>query len=179
MKRKLIAMLLMAVCVFCLVACGGEPAPDQSIDRKDGDKQKDDPAPSALTITLSFVADGVKLVPGTAPDAGLLSRASSVYEIPSCAFDGNDTVYGYPSYEITVCNVDGKPLIYSVYVKEPDVATPEGLSLGDKEGKVTEIYGESYRKEGIAYIYSDGKSELSVIVENGAVSAMEYLMITG
>ncbi len=175
--RKLAAILLIAVCAFSLVSCGGEPAPDQVINNKD-----DDPAPapgSDVKVTdLYFIAEGKKIRPGTAADSAVLDKAASVYEIPSCAFEGNDTVYGYPSYEITVCNVNGKAMFYSVYILEPDVSTPEGLALGDKEAKVTELYGTDYSKEGLAYIYSDGSAELSVIVENGNVASIEYLMIT-
>ena len=176
MKRKLIAMLLIAVCAFCLVSCGGEPAPDQTINKKDDDP-KNDPTPSVLAAELYFLADGVKLVPGKEADQALLSKASSVYEIPSCAFEGNDTVYGYPSYEITICNVNGKAVIYSVYIKEPDVSTPEGLALGDDEAKIVQAYGDGYYKDGKAYVYTDGKTELSVIVENSTVVSIEYLMI--
>ena len=178
MKRRLIALLLIAVCAFCLVSCGSEPAPNEGITKKDDDPQTD-PTPSQLTFTLSFLADGTKVVPGTEADAKLLQAASKVYEIPSCAFDGNDTVYGYPSYEITVCNVNGKAVVYSVYFLEPDVSTPEGLALGDDEAKVFQAYGNGYRKDGKAYVYTDGKTDLSVIVENGAVVSIEYLMITG
>ena len=178
MKRKLFAILLIAVLALCLVSCGGEPAPEQVIGRKD-DEPSSDPAPSVLTTELSFSTDGVKLVPGKEADQSLLDKASSVYEIPSCAFDGNDTVYGYASYEITVCNVDGKALVYSVYLLEPDVSTQEGLSLGDDEADITRVYGNGFRRDGLAYVYTDGKSELSIIAEHGAVTGIEYLMITG
>ena len=127
--KKLIAILLSLALIFALAACGETPSATDST-----------PAPSDSTPVeeqkkpeeaFFFLMDGVKLIPGNAFDADARPEANDVFQVPSCAIEGTDDVFGYDAVEITAYNDGTGPVIYSIYMLDPNVSTAEGLYLGD------------------------------------------------
>lgn len=135
------------------------------------------PAPAALG-NYTFDADGVELIPGDPFDPGILPEAVSVYEVPSCAIVGTDNLYNYGSFELTAFDDGEKELIYSILLTDPNIATTEGLALGDDLQKMIDIYGEGYTQQSNAYVYTGDTELLYIIAQNEKVASIEYRMIT-
>ena len=174
--KKLIAILLSLALIFALAACGETPAATDST-----------PAPSDSTPTeeqkkpeeaFFFLMEGVKLIPGNPFDADALPDANDVFQVPSCAIEGTDDVFGYDAVEITAYNDGTGPVIYSIYMLDPNVSTVEGLYLGDDLPTVESIYGTNYIDEDGELVYTRGATELRIIMEEDLVISIEYRMVT-
>lgn len=174
--KKIISLILTAVLILSLTACGGEANPEQVITRAATEPVTETAAPEteAAEAPFGFEAEGVLLVPGEAFDAGLLPEAESIYEVPSCAFEGNDKVYSYGTFEVTT-GVDGTgECIRSIYLLDPNLTTPEGLALGDDVQTVREKLGSDCEEDGTALIYHRGSTDLYLILQGDTVAGIEY-----
>lgn len=180
MKKIIFAVIF----AMLLAGCGSAPADGQTAIVRDPQEtntsvgQEDNAAPEQEAASydgeLVFVYEGVELIPGAAFDAAQLPEAESVYEVPSCAIEGTDNVYNYGAFEVTAFEDSAGEMIYSIYILDADLATPEGLALGDSLSRVTEIYGEGYEVNGSEYFYVSDGTILSLIVQNDIVISIEY-----
>ena len=182
--KKLIVMLLAALLVLSLAACGAEAesnadlmitrAPESADEAAVGGEEAPAEAEDKAEAPFVFVYGSVSLVPGADFDASALPAADSVYTVPSCALEGTDNVYSYGDFELTAFDEGKGEQIYSVYFLSPDLTTPEGLALGDDAAKILELYGEDYQQDGNAYVYTREGTILSVIAQDGVVTSIEY-----
>lgn len=179
--KKIIALVLTALMVLSLAACGGEAAPEQVITR--ATEAPTEAAEAAETVAVEapgagqpfgFQANGTLLVPGAAFDESRLGQASSTYEVPSCAIEGMDIVYNYDSFEVTAFNDGTGETIYSIYLLDPNVTTPEGIALGDDVDAVVAALGTDYVEDGSSYTYTIGDTSLVIIFQDNTVASIEY-----
>lgn len=177
-------MLLALLLILALAGCGAEEepnadlvitrAPEESTEATEAAIEETEAPEEKAAGPFAFEYEGVKLLPGMAFDASVLPKADSVYTVPSCALEGTDNVYNYTAFEITAFDDGYGEDVYSIYLMDPNVATPEGLALGDDEAKIVELYGEEFAQEGTAYVYTRESTILSIIVQDGAVISIEY-----
>lgn len=176
--KKLIALLLAALMLTALTACGSETAdstqPSQQEQTDPTTPQDTDPVEDEV---FSIVYEGVELIPGAAFDPSQLPEADSVFEVPSCAIEGTDNVYSYPPFELTAYNDGTGEVIYSIYLLDINTPTQEGLYLGDDLARVTELYGTDYVENDTELIFTKGNTTLNIILENETVISIEYLMV--
>ncbi len=196
--KKVWVILLAALMLFALAACGSEAETDLSdqvitrTDEEDGsadasaeaDAETEEPegdvetSVDAVTADVfSFETDGVALTPGTALDLTALPDAASVYTVESCAVEGMDNVYTYDTFEVTAYDDGSGEVIYSIYLTDPNVTTAEGLALGDDLSRVTELYGSDYAENDTAVVYTRGDTQLSIILQDEVVISIEYLLV--
>lgn len=184
--KKLICILLAALLVFGLCACGGEKKSSgaEIISHKD-DKDpepKKDPEPEKQPQdeeVFSFVFNGVSLTPGSPFTTDGLPPADSFYSVPSCAVEGTDNVYQYGSLEITSVTDKSGEFLYSVYFIEPSVKTPEGLGLGDPVSKADSLYKTEFKAAYGGRVYTLGETSLNLVIENDVITGIEYLWAIG
>ena len=188
--KKLIALLMAALMILSLAACGNSADPDDIPAITQGkDEAEDTPAapeqqenqqqentPAAQGV-YSYTYEGVELVPGAPFDPSVLPAADSVFEVPSCAIEGTDNLYNYGTFELTAFNDGTGEVIYSIFFIDPNITTDEGLALGDDVTKMVELYGESYTQEGTAYVYTSGNTILSILVQNDTITSIEFRMV--
>ena len=189
-KGWMIIAMLMAL--LMLTACGAEEGYDpelmitrgpesetqaQEIEMQVPETQAQQEVP-VLREAFSFRVNGVELVPGAVFDGSVLPTVSSIYQVPSCAIVGTDNVYNYESFELTAFDDGEKEVIYSILLLDPNIATDEGLALGDTADKVLQLYGSDYVQEGTAWIYPAETSMLCIIVQADHVVSIEYRMET-
>lgn len=180
--------ILLLILLLCLTGCGrNEVNPELVITCAPREEENDyatrpaegeNPQVPGLKDFV-FTSDGVDLIPGTAFDPSVLPAAESVYEVPSCAIEGTDNLYNYGSFELTAFHDGTEEMIYSILLLDPNIATPEGLALGDDGAKVTALYGDGYTKEGTARVYTGTRSMLYIILQGQSVASIEYRMIVG
>lgn len=126
--------------------------------------------------SFSYTYGDVKLTPGEAFDGGKLPKPAAVSTIPSCAFSGTDNVYTYDSVEVVAYDEGKGEHLYSIYLLDPNIATDEGLMLGDSVEKMISIYGENYTQTGVEYAYYRGDTILIILADSGTVSSIEIRM---
>ena len=72
-------------------------------------------------------------------------------------------------------HIDGDgEIIYSVYIKDANTPTDEGLYIGDTLEQVSSIYGTDRTENGNELVYTAGKTLLVIIVENDTVTSIEF-----
>lgn len=187
--KKLFSVLLALTLLVSLAACGGTAeAPEvnndpgsnaapQQTQAPEVPQQTQAPEQAAVNnVVYSFTAGDVTLTPGTAFDAAALPEPEMVYQVPSCAFEGTDNVYGYGTFEVTAFEEGNGEFIYSVYLLDPNQPTAEGLALGDDASKITQLYGENYALDDNQYTYFGKGTQLVIIVNGDFVASIEYRM---
>ena len=179
--KKLTVLLVCLLMLLC--ACSKAPAaPTDATETPTQPKPTESAtqpteATGTIEVPYSFVVGNVTLVPGAAFDKTALPEPDSVYEAPSCAFQGKDITYAYGDYEIVTYDEGKGEFLYSVYFLEPAVSTPEGLSLGDAADKVSQLYGEPVQTDDGQMVYRQGGTELVVIVQDDSVISIEYRLV--
>ena len=103
-----------------------------------------------------------------------IGEENSYFEAASCAFNGLDKIYTYSSFELDTYPVDDKDYISMILFKDDSVATLEGVSIGDREEKITQVYGEEFVKENGVIVYRKDGMKLCFIVENGNITSIGY-----
>ncbi|MBQ7636593.1 MAG: SGNH/GDSL hydrolase family protein [Lachnospiraceae bacterium] len=103
-----------------------------------------------------------------------MPEAKSVYEAPSCAFEGVDRVYDYGSFELNTYEVSGTEYVSAVIFKDDLVETGEGAYIGMTIDEVEALYG-SGTEEGNGRVYEKGGMKLRFFLKEGHVSQIQYL----
>ena len=158
--KKLIAILLAALMLCAMTAC-----------------TENEGTPTTTTPTkvegYTFTFQGLDLVPGADFDAAALSIVES-FENPNCAGEGKFITYLHDGMELTVNTNGDKPVVYSVFITDPNLATNEGLHLGDDLAAVTAAYGEATSEDDGLLTYVKNKTHLVIQLENELVTAIEF-----
>ncbi len=181
--KKSMAMLLTLAVLVCLAACETEPAQTSQPTEAAQVTTQATTAPQdtepAVEEVFSFPVGNVELVPGAAFNAAVLPEPVSIYQVPSCAFEGTDNVYDYGTAEVTVFDDGKQPIIYSIYLVGANTTTPEGLYLGDPAAQVDKLYGAERTENGTELVYQKGETLLIIILDNGTVASIEYRSAIG
>lgn len=177
--KKILALLLAAMMLLSLAACAGQ-APNQG-DTSKPDQEEVTTEPSAEEEkddegVFSYIADGVELVPGQPFDPSVLPETDNVFQVPSCAIEGTDNVYGYEAFELTAYDDGTGEVIYSIYLVDSNACTTEGLYMGDDLARVTELYGTDYVENDTELIYTKGHTALHLLMDGDFVISIEYRM---
>ncbi len=158
--------------VILLAGCAG-PSGDPSAASGTGS--------SGETQGYRFKASGVEIAMhgDAAPVLEALGEPKEYFEAPSCAFQGVEKTYVYPSFSVYTYELDGSDHIASVVLMDDSVSTEEGVSIGDTAEKVASVYGEGYTASTGLYSYSRGTMKLNFILEGDAVTSIEYVALAG
>lgn len=108
-----------------------------------------------------------------APLLEKLGEPASYYEAPSCAFDGLDKVYTYNSFEVETYPKKEQDLVSMIVLKDDAVMTAEKIFIGSSLEDVKKAYGEA-SQEGGALVYEKDGMKLTIMLENGAVTSIQY-----
>ena len=158
--KKLIAILLAALMLCAMTAC-----------------TENEGTPTTTTPTkvegYTFTFQGLDLVPGADFDAAALSIVES-FENPNCAGEGKFITYLHDGMELTVNTNGDKTVVYSVFITDPNLATNEGLHLGDDLAAVTAAYGEATSEDEGLLTYVKGSTNLIIQLENELVTSIEF-----
>jgi hypothetical protein len=124
-----------------------------------------------------FETNGLKIAMGDIASDFLVKTGIPVdqYSAPSCAFDGDDTVYDFGSYQITTYLSEGKEIFTGVYLLDDRFSTKEGIKIGSKLSDMLSTYGDDYQENYGAYTYSHGLTNLSFVVIDDVITSISYL----
>ena len=149
-------ILLIAILLLVFVGCSTNP------DTTDG---------------YYFETNGLKIAMGDNASDFLVKTGTPIeqYSAPSCAFDGDDTVYDFGSYQITTYLSDGGEIFTGVYLLDDRFSTKEGIKIGSKLSEMLSAYGDEYEENYGAYTYSMGLTDLSFVVIDDVITSISYL----
>lgn len=167
--KKIAALLLSAVCVLGLVACGGDSKP---ADNKGGNTA------GSSDKGYVFTANGTEVVIDAEAEAilnGLGAPNGDPVITPSCAFEGEDKSYTYSGFVVDTYPDENKTdRISCVTLTDDTVKTPEGISLGASKADVEGAYGSDYTDNNGSLIYKKGNMKLIFIIKDDMVTSIQY-----
>ena len=155
--KRISLFLLAAVMVFSLAGCGATE-------------------PNQQEENFSFTYNGTKITldAEAAPIIDALGEPTSYTEEPSCAFDGMDKTYYYGSFYLSTYPLNGKDYVYSIWFADDSVSTNDGIRIGVSQEQVEAICGADRFDGTNAYIQVRGSFKLTVLMDEGAVSSIQY-----
>ena len=166
--KKLISLMLAALMLFALCACGEneDPAPDSS-------SEPYAPDYGELSFVSGDVVFGIMDFADEVLDA--LGEPQGTFESESCAYQGKDYFYYYDGFEVMANDIDGAMRITGITLADDTVANPQGVKIGMAVSEALSLMGDGYTHAGSVYKYLTG-STLLMIEEgsDGTVTAVEY-----
>lgn len=164
--KRIIAVLVLALCLFCLAACGGEGEGEST--------------------TAEITDNGLFAYRHT--NGVIMHPHDSMRQISEMMGDAKDfresgegekrtQTYVYDGVQIVTYADNSANYIYQITLTDATVATLKGIKIGDPVEKVVEVYGEDFTYSGSGYKYTKGLSNLVFGYTNGIVSSIKYTAI--
>ena len=170
--KKILSIFALFMGIFLFAACSGGDKDPQGSKTPNNGEQKEETA-------FAFKFDGNTITMNMASGELLekLGEPISLFEAPSCAFDGMDKIYSYPGFELHNYTANDKDYVSAVILKDDSVSTEEGVYIGESKDKVLETYGEDYKDEDGSYAYYKADSKLRFIFEENEIVSIEYIAL--
>lgn len=184
--KKLIMMILCVCMVLTLAACGSgdvtetnAPSPAQTAPKTDATPTETGAQEEKQDDGFCFVYNGTEITlhAPAEPIVEALGEPKKYTESPSCAFKGLDKTYFYGSFYMDTYPVDGKDFVYGWWFADDSVATQEGIYIGASQEQVEAAYGADTFNGENAYIITRNGCTLTVIVEEGTVTSIQYAIV--
>ena len=108
----------------------------------------------------------------------LIGEPVGYFESVSCAFQGMDKVYTYPSFVVNTYPQNDADMVASIYLMDDMLTTAEGAYIGMHTDEVTAIYGEPTSAADSSISYEKGGCMLSFMYDaDGYVTAITYVSV--
>lgn len=167
MMKRALALLMVLLLVFCMVACGkdGDTAESETDDTKTG---------------FYIKSNGTRIVLGAPATAVLsaLGEANSQNELFDCGAGNSRMLYRYSSFDLYTMKSGESEVIDQIELKDDLSETDKGICLGSKESEVTAAYGKADRTNDGSLTYVSGAQEMTFDIENGQVVGIGLLRVT-
>ena len=181
MKKKIIAAILVSAMALslALAGCGGG---EKNISGNVSNKSTSSSAAQSGAGDSSdkgyiFDAKGTEIAVYAESDEIIkkLGDPKSKFEAPSCAFGDLDMTYTYSGFEICTYQMKKVNYVSQILLLDDSVSTKEGLSIGDAEDKIEQIYGKPSATKDTQRTYKQGKMKLVIITKDKKVASIQYL----
>ena len=168
--KKIFALVLALMLVLTMAACGGETTPETTAAPVvEGPTQPD-------ANSWKYTVRGVDIVMH-APAASILEALGepvSYTEEASCAFSGLDKTYYYGGFYLQTYPLGDEDYVFAAWLVDDSSTTPEGIYIGASQAEVEAAYGTEGFNGSNAYILKGTTSNLTIILEDGTVSSIQY-----
>lgn len=173
--KKLIAILMVLSLVLCLAACGKD---DAETPGKNSENSGTTDGP--VQDSWSFTYNGTSIALHAEAEAVIsaLGEPVSYSESTSCAFEGLDKTYIYPSFAITTYPIGDKDYISGWWFLDDMVENAEGIAIGDSLADVQAAYSADCYNGTNTYTVKKGSGQLLIILESEIVFSIQYSIIT-
>lgn len=169
--RKVKWVLLMALMIFGLTACGGSDAGSKAASGSAGKVSANGYSYTSNSVKIAMNAEAKDIIDG-------LGEPDKYFESESCAFKGLDKVYTYKGFKINTYPVDDKDYILSVVFMDDTVETDEGVFIGSEKDSVTGAYGEPTSSTDTSMIYEKDGTKMTFVLNDDKVTSIEIAAIT-
>lgn len=197
--KKMISLLLVLAMVLTFAACGSEQTADPTkgndptqapaAETKAPEAQTEAPAPeteapateapaASGTYTFTYGSTTISMKQDTAEVLPGLGEPKKYTEEESCAFEGLSKTYFFGSFYLETYPDGDTDRVYCVWLVDDSVTTEEGVYIGASYEDVEAAYGAEYYNGKNAFIIRTANCILTIILENNAVSSIQYTAIT-
>jgi hypothetical protein len=196
--------LLFTVLIFILAACGnthsdvaldvpspvpgqtgngddlgntpdGEAPPDVDTSSDNDTPPDDEPLPD---FALKFENYLIEMDQNISYVISALGEPISVFEVPSCAFDGIDRVFLYQGVQIHTYPLENDDFVHTISLRDDTISTTEGgVYLGLNMQSMLDAYGDDYEHESGMYKYTRGLTTLEFFIDDGVIMGITYGLI--
>ncbi len=168
--KKLISLILVLTMALTLAACGngGNETTPPAKDPAEG------PVITDPGYTFKVDTTEIAMHAPAAPVLDALGEAMSYTEEASCAFEGLDKTYYYGSFYLTTYPIGDEDFVYSLWLVDDSMSTPEGIYIGATQAEVEAAYGADGFNGSNAYVITKGLCKLTIILDGGSVSSIQY-----
>ena len=170
--KKFFALVLALMLVMSMAACGGETTPDTTEPQAPAVLGPTQPDPDSWKYTVRGV--DVMMHAEAAPILEALGEPGSFTEEASCAFTGLDKTYNYGGFFLQTYPLGDVDYIYSAWLMDDSSETPEGIYIGASQAEVEAAYGTEGYNGSNAYIMKGTTSTLTIILDGGVVTSIQY-----
>ena len=170
--KKIFALVLALMMVLALAACGGETAPETTEPKAPAVQGPTQPDAASWKYTVRDV--DIMMHAEAAPILEALGEPVSYTEEASCAFSGLDKTYYYGGFYLQTYPLNDVDYIYSAWLVDDSSTTPEGIYIGASQAEVEAAYGADSFNGSNAYILKGTTSILTIIMNEGKVSSIQY-----
>lgn len=202
--KKLIALLLAALLLLSLAACGEKEPEAPAIPEPVVTKEPEAPVPEEPELpeepeeepveekvypvkefdAFSLEYEDVLLTPGADYPESLFEETAPAETTPDCRTDGMAVVYTYAGFQLQTAILtdqeagrESVPFISNLTLKDDSLKTPEGIGLGSTVEELLEAYGGGYTEEFGAYVYAAGETQLYAYPDADG-EKLKYLVIS-
>ena len=167
--KKIFALILALTMVLALAACGGDTAPETT-----APAAKAPMAPDASSWKYTVRGVDILMHAEAGPILEALGEPVSYTEEASCAFTGLDKTYNYGGFFLNTYPIGDADYIYGVCLMDDSSTTPEGIYIGATQAEVEAAYGAEGFNGTNAYILKSTTTTLTIILDDGLVSSIQY-----
>ena len=170
--KKIFALALALTMVLTLAACGGDKPAETTAPKAPSIVSPVTPDPAAFGYNVRGV--DIEMHAEAAPILEALGEPVSYTEEASCAFTGLDKTYYYGGFYLQTYPLGDVDYIYSLWLMDDSSETPEGIYIGASQEEVEKAYGTDGFNGSNAYIMKGTTSTLTIILDDGVVSSIQY-----
>lgn len=106
---------------------------------------------------------------------GNLGEYSSLYQAPSCVFEGQDNVYAYDGFELNTADYNGEEVVVGMFITGADFKTPSGLHIGSTYDEVVELYGEPDLEEIGQFTWISEDCDVVIVFIDDVAVSISYI----
>lgn len=190
--KKIISLILVLVMICTLAACGSDAPANTAGETEavsgnvsnvvsDAEEATEAPAEEETVAVqdgeaYTFTYGGTKIAMNAAAASVIdaLGEPKSYTEEESCAFEGLDKTYYFGSFYLQTYPEGDADFVYCLWLVDDSVETEEGIYIGAPQAQVEKAYGAEYYNGKNAYVVTRGDCTLTIILDNGVVSSIQY-----
>lgn len=128
-------------------------------------------------FVFNYNGTEIRMHAPAAPIIDALGEPKSYTEEASCAFVGLDKTYYYGSFYLDTYPVEEEDFVYGFWFADDSVTTEEGIYIGCTQAQVEKAYGAENYNGSNAYIVTKGDGKLTIILEDGIVTSIQYEIV--
>lgn len=194
--KKFVLFALTACLMLSLIGCGGNggtettkaPNPSTPVETTpagaDGTTasttegtEAPTEAPAAEGFLFNYNGTEIAMHAPAAPIVEALGEPKKYTESASCAFEGLDKTYYYGSFYLDTYPMGEEDFVYGWWFADDSLTTEEGIYIGATQAQVEAAYGADAFNGTNAYTVTKGDTMLTVILEDGVVTSIQYAII--
>ena len=170
--KKIFALALALTMVLTLAACGGNAPAETTAPKAPEAGAPTQPDASSWKYTVQGV--DIMMHAPAAPILEALGEPVSYTEEASCAFSGLDKTYYYGGFYLQTYPLGDADYVFGAWLVDDSSTTPEGIYIGASQAEVEAAYGTEGFNGSNAYVLKGTTSTLTIILEGGVVSSIQY-----
>lgn len=171
--KKLLTVTIVLCLVLGLAACGTATTPTDTAG-SNANTATTPSAPAEDGFAFTYKGTEITLHAPAAPIVSALGEPVKYTESTSCAFEGLDKSYYYGSFYLETYPKNDEDFVYGWWFADDSVTTQEGIYIGATQAEVEKAYGTEGYNGTNAFTIKKADGTLTVILEEGAVTSIQY-----